>query len=190
MRQIGAVAELPRSALVARFGAEGELLHDRARGVEVSPFRPRRAPERLALALRIEPAVAELDPLRFVLHRLAGRWPTSSRPAAPPPEPISACPLTSPSPRAAPRRSSPWSSASPSRPPTLRRSSGSSSPVWSGRRRLPRSRGSSWSWPASSRPSGSRLPLFVPQAARNARLGWLLARLALTFGRTASGGWR
>ena len=72
LRQIGAVAELPRSALVARFGAEGELLHDRARGVEVNPFRPRRAPERLALALPIEPAVAELDPLRFVLHRLAG----------------------------------------------------------------------------------------------------------------------
>jgi hypothetical protein len=26
------------------------------------------------------------------------------------------------------------------------------------------------------------LPLFVPQAARNARLGWQLARLALMFG--------
>jgi hypothetical protein len=26
------------------------------------------------------------------------------------------------------------------------------------------------------------LPLFVPQAARNAQLGWQLARLALTFG--------
>jgi hypothetical protein len=29
---------------------------------------------------------------------------------------------------------------------------------------------------------GHQLPLFVPQAARNARLGWQLARLALTFG--------
>ena len=29
---------------------------------------------------------------------------------------------------------------------------------------------------------GQQLPLFVPQAARNARLGWQLARLALTFG--------
>ena len=29
---------------------------------------------------------------------------------------------------------------------------------------------------------GQQLPLFVPQAARTARLGWQLARLALTFG--------
>jgi hypothetical protein len=29
---------------------------------------------------------------------------------------------------------------------------------------------------------GQQLPLFVPQAARNSRLGWQLARLALTFG--------
>jgi hypothetical protein len=30
--------------------------------------------------------------------------------------------------------------------------------------------------------TGQQLPLFVPQAARDARLGWQLARLALTFG--------
>ncbi len=30
--------------------------------------------------------------------------------------------------------------------------------------------------------TGQQLSLFVPQAARNARLGWQLARLALTFG--------
>jgi len=30
--------------------------------------------------------------------------------------------------------------------------------------------------------AGQQLQLFVPQAARNARLGWQLARLALTFG--------
>jgi hypothetical protein len=30
--------------------------------------------------------------------------------------------------------------------------------------------------------SGQQLPLFVPQAVRDARLGWQLARLALTFG--------
>src|SRR5205085_853781 len=71
LRRIGAVAELPRSALVARFGAEGERLHARARGEELEPFRPRRAPERLALALPIDPPVAETESLRFVLHRLA-----------------------------------------------------------------------------------------------------------------------
>ena len=30
--------------------------------------------------------------------------------------------------------------------------------------------------------AGHQLPLFVPQAARAARLGWQLARLALTYG--------
>ena len=40
-------------------------------GEELEPFRPRRAPERLTLALPIDPPVAETESLRFVLHRLA-----------------------------------------------------------------------------------------------------------------------
>ena len=71
MRQIGAVAELARSALVARFGDEGARIHARARGEELEPFQPRRTSERLALSLPIEPPVEGLEPLRFVLHRLA-----------------------------------------------------------------------------------------------------------------------
>jgi hypothetical protein len=71
LRVIGQVAELPRSAVVARFGPEGERLHARARGEETSPFRPYRAPERLALALPIDPPVSDVESLRFVLHRLA-----------------------------------------------------------------------------------------------------------------------
>jgi len=74
LRRIGQVAELPRSAVVARFGAEGELLAARARGEETDPFRPRRAPERLVLALPIEPPVADTEALRFVLHRLAAAF--------------------------------------------------------------------------------------------------------------------
>src|SRR5690242_10563271 len=58
LRRIGQVAELPRSALVARFGEEGERLHARSRGEELEPFRPRRAPQRLTLALPIDPPVA------------------------------------------------------------------------------------------------------------------------------------
>ena len=70
---IGSVAALPRSALVARFGiAEGERIHDRANGRETDPFRPRRAPERLALALALDDPVADLEAIRFVLRRLAG----------------------------------------------------------------------------------------------------------------------
>jgi len=69
---IGAVAALPRSALVARFGIEeGGRLHARANGLETDPFRPRRAPERLALRLALDDPVAGLEALRFVLRRLA-----------------------------------------------------------------------------------------------------------------------
>jgi protein ImuB len=74
LRSIGQVAELPRSAVMARFGAEGERLAARARGEETDPFRPRRAPERLVLAFPIEPPVADTEALRFVLHRLAAAF--------------------------------------------------------------------------------------------------------------------
>src|SRR5439155_19431994 len=71
LRRIGQVAELAGSALVARFGEEGARIGSRSRGQEIDAFRPRRAPERLVLGLPIEPAVAELEAIRFVLHRLA-----------------------------------------------------------------------------------------------------------------------
>jgi len=74
LRLIGQVAELPLSAVVARFGPEGERLHARARGEETDPFRPQRAPERLVLALPIDPPVADVEGLRFVLHRLAAAF--------------------------------------------------------------------------------------------------------------------
>ena len=74
LRVIGQVAELPRSAVVARFGAEGEWLHARARGEETDPFRPHHAPERMAMALPIDPPVSDVEGLRFVLHRLAAAF--------------------------------------------------------------------------------------------------------------------
>jgi hypothetical protein len=74
LRVIGQVAELPRSAVVARFGPEGEWLHARARGEETDPFRPRQAPERLTMALPIDPPVSDIEGLRFVLHRLAAAF--------------------------------------------------------------------------------------------------------------------
>lgn len=183
LRRIGAVAELPRSALVARFGGEGELLHARARGEEVAPFRPRRAPGRLVLALPIEPAVAELDALRFVLHRLAGtladqlaaRGTAAARAhlrlsldltfarAGTPPE--LAVDQRFPEPTAEPEAIERLLFARLERTPP---------PAPVGRLELEL---------AGVEPAvGHQLPLFVPQAARNARLGWQLARLALTFG--------
>jgi hypothetical protein len=74
LRVIGQVAEVPRSAIVARFGPGGEWLHARARGEETDPFRPYRAPERMAMALPIDPPVADVEGLRFVLHRLAAAF--------------------------------------------------------------------------------------------------------------------
>jgi protein ImuB len=72
LRRIGGVAELPRSALVARFGPAGELLHARARGEETDPFSPYQTPQRMAMALPIDPPVSDVEGLRFVLHRLTG----------------------------------------------------------------------------------------------------------------------
>ncbi len=70
---VGAVAAVPRSALVARFGAdEGARLRARAVGEESDRFMPRRAPARLVLALALDPPADGIEPLRFVLHRLAG----------------------------------------------------------------------------------------------------------------------
>ena len=74
LRVIGQVAELPRSAMVARFGPDGELIHARSRGEETDPFRPRRAPERMAMALPIDPPVVDVEGLRFVLHRLTAAF--------------------------------------------------------------------------------------------------------------------
>ena len=88
LRRIGQVAELPLSAVVARFGAEGKRLHARARGLETDPFRPRRAPERMALALPIEPPVIDIEALRFVIHRLVERLLLARIEAEPPPAPV------------------------------------------------------------------------------------------------------
>jgi protein ImuB len=71
LRAIGQIAELPRSALVARFGPEGERIGARSRGEETDSFRPWRTPQRMEMSLPIEPPVADVEGIRFVLHRLA-----------------------------------------------------------------------------------------------------------------------
>ncbi len=156
---IGAVAVLPRSALVARFGVEeGGRLHDRANGVETDPFRPRRAPERLALGIALDEPVTDLEALRFVLRRLAGalaaqldgRGQAAGRARLVATLDPTFSPGRLPLPGATSRRSS-SPSASPSRPPIPRRSSGSSSSGSSGSCRPCRSPVSSWSSSTSSR---------------------------------------
>ena len=183
LRQIGAVAELPRSALVARFGPEGELLHDRANGREISPFRPRRAPERLALALPIEPAVAELDSLRFVLHRIAGalaaqvdaRGMAAARATLRLTIEMAFARAGTPGELVVEQRfPEPTADADAIERLLLARLEQTPPPAAVERIELEL---------AGVEPAvGQQLPLFVPQAARTARLGWQLARLALTFG--------
>ena len=183
LRQIGQVAELDRTALVARFGEEGGRIHARSRGEEIVRFRPRRAPERLALALPIEPAVAEVEPLRFVLRRLAtalggqllarGAAATTAR-------------LRLDLDLAFARRGTPGELTAEQRLPEptadaeaierllLARLERTPPPAPVARLEL--------ELDGVGPAAGQQLPLFVPQAARDARLGWQLARLALTFG--------
>jgi protein ImuB len=183
LRRIGAVAELPRSALIARFGDEGARLYARARGEETEPFRPRRAHERLGLALPIEPPVEDLEPLRFVLHRLvtaltaqlAGRGLAADRAIL-----TLELDLAFAAPGTAPRieveQGFPEPTADPEAVERLLFARLEREPPPAAVQRLDLEvRGTT---PAA----GQQLPLFVPQAARTARLGWQLARLALTYG--------
>jgi protein ImuB len=183
LRRIGAVAALPRSALVARFGEEGARIHARANGEELVRFRPRRAAQRLALALPIEPAVADLEPLRFVLHRLAAalgdqllaRGAAAARAtlrleldlafavAGTPPDVV-----------VEQRFPEPTAEAEAVERLLLARLERTPPPAPVARLELELG--------GVDAAAGQQLSLFVPQAARNARLGWQLARLALTFG--------
>ena len=183
LRRIGAVAALPGSALVARFGVEGARIHARARGEEIDPFRPRRTPERLALTVPVEPPVEDLEPLRFVLHRLVVALATQTAarglavthatlrldldlafaPAGTPGELV-----------AAQRFPEPTADAEAIERLLFARMERLPPPAAVSRLSLEL---------AGAEPAaGQQLPLFVPQADRNARLGWQLARLALTFG--------
>ncbi|MBA2701391.1 MAG: hypothetical protein H0U58_06795 [Chloroflexi bacterium] len=183
LRRIGPVAELPRSALIARFGDEGDRLHARARGEETDPFRSRRAVERLALGLPIEPPVEDLEPLRFVLHRLVGaltgqlsaRGLAADRAQLAVELDLAFAPAGTPAGLEVGQRfPEPTADGEAIERLLFARLEREPPPAAVQRLEL-ELRGTS---PAA----GQQLPLFVPQAARTARLGWQLARLALTYG--------
>ena len=183
LRRIGQVAELPHSALVARFGEEGGRLHARARGEEIERFVPRRAPERLVLSLPIDPPVAETESLRFVLHRLAGalaaqidaRGMAAARATLRLTLEMAFARAGTPETIVVEQRfPEPTADADAIERLLLARLEGASPPAAVERLELEL---------AGVEPAiGQQLPLFVPQAARTAKLGWQLARLALTFG--------
>ncbi|MDQ3128538.1 MAG: hypothetical protein M3Q66_08820, partial [Chloroflexota bacterium] len=183
LRRIGAVADLPKSALVARFGAEGERIHARARGEELERFVPRRAPERVILALPIDPPVAETESLRFVLHRLSSalaaqidaRGMAAGRATLRLTLEMAFARAGTPEELLVEQRfPEPTADADAIERLLLARLEQAPPPAAVERLELEL---------AGVEPAvGQQLPLFVPQAARTARLGWQLARLALTFG--------
>jgi len=168
---------------VARFGEEGLQVGKRARGEEIDPFRPRRNPERLRLALPIEPAVAELEAVRFVLRRLATALAGN----------LVARGLAAGSGRlrleldrtfvagdvpvelvVEGRFPEPTADAEAVERLLLARLERVPPPAPVAKLELELS--------GAVAAAGQQLPLFTPQALHGARLGWQLARLAFTFG--------
>jgi protein ImuB len=72
LTRIGEFAALARSAVIARFGEHGGMLHDLARGMDGRALRPRKPVERLRAEAELEPPVDNVEPLRFVLRNLCG----------------------------------------------------------------------------------------------------------------------
>jgi hypothetical protein len=183
LRRIGAIADLPRSALIARFGEEGARIHARARGEELEAFRPRRAPERLALALPIEPAAEDLEPLRFVLHRLASaltgqlmaRGLAAAKAHLHLDLDLAFARAGTPSELDVEQRfPEPTADAEAIERLLFARLERTPPPAAVARLSL--------ELDGAAPAAGQQLQLFTPQAARGARLEWQLARLALTFG--------
>lgn len=183
LRRIGAIAELARSALIARFGEEGARMHARARGEELEPFRPHRTPERLTLALPIEPAAEDLEPLRFVLHRLASaltdqltaRGLAASRAHLHLDLDLAFARAGTPSELDVEQRfPEPTADAEAIERLLFARLERTPPPAAVARLGL--------ELDGTAPAAGQQLLLFTPQAARGARLDWQLARLALTFG--------
>ncbi len=183
LRRIGAVAELDRTALVARFGEEGARIHARAHGEELEPFRPRRASERLVLGLPIEPAAEDLEPLRFVLHRLAAalteqltaRGLAASRAKLHLDLDLAFALAGTPAELDVEQRfPEPTADAEAIERLLFARLERTPPPAAVARLVL--------ELDGTAPAAGQQLPLFTPQAARGARLEWQLARLALTFG--------
>jgi protein ImuB len=66
---VGQLADLPRSAVGAQFGTEGERLHALARGQDPRPLVPRRRPERVVTRADFEPPIEGIGAGGLVLRR-------------------------------------------------------------------------------------------------------------------------
>ena len=68
---MGQLADLPRSAVGAQFGAPGERLQALARGHDPRPIVPRRRPERVVARATFEPPLDGIGSVGLTLRRLA-----------------------------------------------------------------------------------------------------------------------
>jgi nucleotidyltransferase/DNA polymerase involved in DNA repair len=68
---MGELANLPRSAVGAQFGAAGERLQQLARGHDPRPLVPRRRPERLTTRVTFEPPAEGIAGIALALRRIA-----------------------------------------------------------------------------------------------------------------------
>jgi len=70
LTQMGQLADLPRSAVGAQFGAAGERLQALARGHDPRPIVPRRRPERVEASATFEPTLDGIGAVGLTLRRL------------------------------------------------------------------------------------------------------------------------
>jgi protein ImuB len=73
IRTLGELAALPHGPFVRRFGTEGAVWHDRARGVDPRPLRPRARAMRIDRTLYGEGTASGEDQVLFALRTLIGR---------------------------------------------------------------------------------------------------------------------
>jgi hypothetical protein len=71
LTQMAQLADLPRSAVGAQFGAAGERLQALARGHDPRPIQPRRRPERVEAGVTFETALDGVGAVGLTLRRLA-----------------------------------------------------------------------------------------------------------------------
>ncbi|MBA2631838.1 MAG: hypothetical protein H0U86_02350 [Chloroflexi bacterium] len=71
LTRMGQLADLPRSAVGAQFGAAGERLQALSRGHDPRPIVPRRRPERVERSATFEPALEGVGAMGLTLRRLA-----------------------------------------------------------------------------------------------------------------------
>ena len=161
----------------------GASLQARARGEETERFRPRRMPERMLLGLPLEPPAEGLEAIRFILRRLSAALADQLQARG---QAAGLARLVVTHDLAFARRGT---------PETLRFEQRFPEPTADPEaiERLLVARLEKQPPPAAvarlelelglvEAAAGTQLPLFVPQAARDARLAWQLARLAIAFG--------